>query len=130
MKKNIIIILLVFLVPVALYYSLTKDSNSPSQAVASTENEIIKFASPMCFECQQLEKVMNEVFPKYNNKINLRKIDITKRDKMTNALIKEYNVKLVPTTVFKKSDGRITKRIEGTMTPEILEQNMVELINE
>jgi thiol:disulfide interchange protein len=130
MKKNIILILLIFLVPIAVYYSLTKDNITQSQAIASTENEIIKFASPMCFECQELEKTMNEILPKYSDKISLRKIDITKQDKNTNALIQEYNVKLVPTTVFKKQNGQVTKRIEGAMRPEVLEQYMVELINE
>ena len=73
---------------------------------------------------------MEEVFPKYNDKINLRKIDVTKRDKNIQALIKEYNVTLVPTTVFKNQDGRVTRRIEGSMQPKILENYMVELINE
>lgn len=131
MNKNIIWILLIFLVPIAVYFGLTRDNNlAPLPAVATTGDEIIKFASPMCYECQELEKVMEEVFPKYNDKINLRKIDVTKRDKNIQALIKEYNVTLVPTTVFKNQDGRVTRRIEGSMQPKILENYMVELINE
>ena len=130
MKKNIIIILLIFLVPIGLYYGLTRERNTYSTAIASVGNEIIKFSSPMCFECQELEKTMDKTFPKYSDKILLRKVDVSKKDKKTNELIKEYNVKLVPTTVFKKQDGRVLRRIEGAMQPEILEQYMVELINE
>ena len=130
MKKNIILVLLIFLVPLIAYYSLTKNELSPLPAIAAYEHEIIKFSSPMCFECQELEKVMNEVFPKYNDKVSLRKIDVTKRDKNVQALIKEYDVKLVPTTIFKTKDGKVTRRIEGTMQPKILENYMVELINE
>ncbi len=129
MKKNVVWILLIFLVPLALYWGLTRQEAS-LPAVAATGHEIIKFSSPMCFECQELEKVMDEVFPKYNDKITLRKIDVTKRDKNVQALIKEYDVKLVPTTVFKRKDGKITRCIEGTMQPKILENYMVELINE
>ena len=131
MNKNIIWILLIFLVPIAIYYGLTRENLTPPPAVAlTTGDEIIKFSSPMCYECQELEKVIEEVFPKYNDKINLRKIDVTKHDKNVKALIKEYNVTLVPTTVFKNQDGRVTRRIEGSMQPKIFENYMVELINE
>ena len=130
MKKNIIIVLLIFLVPLIVYHGLTKKELSSLPAIAAYEYEIIKFSSPMCFECQELEKVMDEVFPKYNDKITLHKIDVTKRDKNVQELIKEYDVKLVPTTVFKTKNGKVTRRIEGAMQPKILENYMVELINE
>ena len=130
MNKNIIWISLIFLVPLAVYFGLTRDKLEPLPAIAATGDEIIKFASPMCYECNELEKVIEEICPKYSDKVSLRKIDVTKRDKTTNALIKEYNVTLVPTTVFKNQDGKITRRIEGTMQPKILENYIVELINE
>jgi len=128
MKKNIIWILVIFLVPLAVYFGLTREELSPLPAIAATGDEVIKFSSPMCYECQELEKVMQEVCPKYNDKISIRKIDVSKRDKNVQALIKEYDVKLVPTTVFKNQDGRITRRIEGTMQPKILENYLVELV--
>ena len=130
MNKNIIWIALIFIVPLITYFGLTRNSLTTPPAIASTGDEIIKFSSPMCYECQELEKVMEEVCPKYNDKITLRKIDVTKRDKNVQALIKEYKVTLVPTTIFKNQDGRITRRIEGTMQPKILENYMVELIDE
>ena len=130
MNKNIIWIFLIFIVPVALYFGLTRDNTISHQASAVTGDEIIKFSSPMCFECNELEQVINEVFPKYKNKITLRKVDVTKRDSDVRNLIKEYKVTLVPTTVFKNQDGKITKRIEGSMKPEVLEGYMAELINE
>jgi thiol-disulfide isomerase/thioredoxin len=130
MNKNVVWILVIFLVPLAVYFGLTRNKLTSLPAVATMGDEIIKFASPMCYECQELEKIMDEVFPKYNDKIALRKIDVTQRDKNTQALIKEYNVKLVPTTVFKNQDGKVTRRIEGSMQPKILENYMVELINE
>jgi len=130
MNKNIIWILLIFLVPICAYFALTREEMAPLPAIALTGDEIIKFSSPMCYECQELEKVMEQVCPQYNDKINLRKIDVTKRDDNAQALIKEYKVTLVPTTVFKNQDGRVTKRIEGTMQPKVLEEYIVELINE
>ena len=127
MKKNIFWILIIFLVPLAVYFGLTREELAPLPAIASTGDEVIKFASPMCYECQELEKVMNEICPKYSDSVTIRKVDVTKRDKNVQALIKEYDVKLVPTTIFKNQDGKILRRIEGTMQPKILDNYLVEL---
>lgn len=128
MKKNVIVILLIFLVPLCVYFGLTRDK-LPSLPAIAAGDEIIKFSSPMCYECQELEKVFDEVFPNYDKNITLRKIDVTKKDKNVQALIKLYDVKLVPTTVFKNQDGTVTRKIEGCIQPKILENYMKELIN-
>lgn len=129
MNRNIIIILLIFLVPLAVYFGLSRDKLTTPPSFASSGPEVIKFASPMCYECQQLEKVFDEVFPNYNKDISLRQIDVTQKDNSTKALIKSYGVKLVPTTVFKNADGKTLRRIEGTMQPQVLENYLKELIN-
>lgn len=129
MKKNWIIILLIFLVPLALYWGLTRNELTTPPSVASEGDLIIKFSSPMCYECQELDKVFEEVFPKYQKDITLKKIDVTKRDGDCETLIREHDVKLVPTTVFRNQDGRITRRIEGSVQPEVLESYLKELIN-
>ena len=62
MNRNFVVILLIFLVPLAIYWGLTKDKGvtvPPSIAVSGPE--IIKFSSPMCYECQELEKIFKEV---------------------------------------------------------------------
>lgn len=129
MNKNIIWILLIFIVPIAAFYILTRDQITTQPAIAAGD-EVIKFSSQLCMECQDLEKNLEKVFPKYNDKITLTKIDVSKRDKNSQALISDYKVKLVPTTIFKNQDGRVLRRIEGTIEPETLEQYLVELINE
>lgn len=129
MNKNIIIILAIFLVPLAAYWGLSKDKLTTPPAIATNGAEVIKFASPMCYERQELEKVFDEVFPAYNRDITLRKIDVTQKDNSTREMIKKHNVKLVPTTVFKDSNGNIKRRIEGSMQPQILDNYLKELIN-
>lgn len=127
MNKNLIVILSIFLVPLAAYWGLTRDKSVtilPSIAVSGPE--IIKFSSPMCYECQELEKVFNEVYPGVANKISLKKVDVTKNDKETKRLIKDYQVKLVPTCIFKNSDGNIIRKTEGSIQPRILENYMKE----
>lgn len=132
MNKNIISILLIFLVPVCLYWGLTKDksfSTLPGQAFNGSP-EIIKFSSPMCYECQELEKIFNEVYPNYSDKVSLKKINVTERDKNIQNLIKEYKITLVPTCIFKNKKGDIIRKTEGSIQPRILENYIKELINE
>ena len=129
MNKNIFIALLIFLIPLCAYWGLTQDKSMLSlPSVASQGPEIIKFSSPMCYECQELEKIFEEVYPNYSNKIELKKIDVTK--KSSSNIIKEYNVKLVPTSIFKDNKGNTLRRIEGSIQPKILENYIKEAINE
>lgn len=129
MNKNVIISLLIFLVPLAVYFGLTRNKLTALPSIAAEGAQVIKFSSPMCYECQELEKVFEEVFPKYNREITLKKIDVTQKDRTTKELIRQYEVKLVPTTVFKDKEGNVKRRIEGTLQPKILENYLEELKN-
>ena len=131
MNKNIITILLIFLVPLGIYWGLTRDKSLTAlPGIAYAGAEIIKFSSPMCYECQELDKVFKEVYPNYSNKVSLRKVDVTQNDKTTRELIKEYNVNLVPTCVFKDEAGNVIRTTEGSIQPKILENYIKEQINE
>ena len=121
---------MIFLVPLALYWGLTRDKSIATlPTIAFTGAEIIKFSSPMCYDCQELEKVFNEIYPEFANKVSLRKIDVTNKDKGTRQMIKEYDVKLVPTCIFKNKEGQVVRRTESSIQPRILENYIKELIN-
>ena len=130
MNKNIAIISLIFLVPLAVYWGLTR---AKAPVVLSTEAlsrpEIIKFSSPMCYECQELEKVFKEVYPEFANKVSITNIDVTSKDKNVKKMIKQYEVNLVPTCVFKNKEGQVVRRTEGMIQPRILENYIREQIN-
>lgn len=130
MNKNIFIILMIFLVPLVAYFGLTRDNMITQPTVAADGAQVIKFSSPMCYECQQLEKVFEQVYPTYQKDIALVKVDVTKKDTQTKNMIKKYNIKLVPTTIFKESNGNIKYQIEGTMETSVLDNYFRELINE
>ncbi len=126
MNKNIAIILLIFLVPLGFYWGLTRDKSlAVLPSIAANGAEIIKFSSPMCYECQELEKIFEEVYPAYSNKISLRKVDVTQKNNETQKLIKQYEVKLVPTCVFKNENGDTIRRTEGSIQPKILDRKSV-----
>ena len=122
--KNWIIALAVLILPLATYYVLEKTNNSTAieaQAKDSSLPSIIKFASPMCLDCKKLDAVMLEVMPKYEGKINYQKIDTQLNDSNTTAMIKKYNVTLVPTMIFEKKDGTVYKRTEGYLNKKEVE---------
>ena len=130
MKKNIITILFIFLVTLALYWGLARDKGLTTlPTIAFTGSEIIKFSSPMCYECQELDKVFKEVYPEFANKVSITNIDVTSKDKNVKNLIKQYDVKLVPTCVFKDKEGQVIRRIEGMIQPRILENYIREQVN-
>ena len=73
--------------------------------------------------------IFKEVYPGYANKVSLRKIDVTQNDKEVKRLIKEYDVKLVPTCIFKNADGQTLRKTEGNLQPAILENYIKEQLN-
>ena len=116
--------------PLVAYWTLARDKSVATlPTIAFTGSEIIKFSSPMCYECQELDKIFQEIYPGYANKVTLRKVDVTQKDKETKNMIKEYDVKLVPTCIFKNKEGLVIRRTEGMIQPKILENYMREQIN-
>ncbi|MBO5948802.1 thioredoxin family protein [bacterium] len=124
--KNRLIILLVFVLPLAIYGLLStfapeKVSNS---AIAANAPTIIKFSAPLCMDCQKLDKTLDIVMPKYQGKINLQKIDATSQMAEVQEMIKKYNVTVVPTTIFIDSKGNFEKKIEGDIPATNLEKEI------
>ena len=114
-----------------LYY-LLDSSVAKVQGVPENNGmpQIIKFSSAMCRDCQEMDKIMKEVFPQYQDKISYRNIMTQERTSEINKLIKQYNVLVVPTTIFKNKDGKTLHRIEGSIEPKQLKKYMDEMINE
>lgn len=123
MKKNLIIVLLVFIVPLVAYFVLNKTSNSQI-AVAddvTAKPQIIKFTSAMCLDCQEMNKIIKEIFPKYQDRMVLVEIPVQDGKTFTEEQIKKYNVTLVPTIILIDSKGNQVKRIEGAIPKEEME---------
>ncbi len=131
MKKNIFIISLIFILPLVAYFTLSTIKSDAEQKVSDKQPcnvKIIKFSSALCRDCKKLAEVMDEVYPKYQDKIDLENISAEKDDKHTISLIKKYNVTLVPTLIY-IYDDKVLKRTEGSLSAQQLENNMKALIN-
>ncbi len=127
MKKNIIIISLIFAIPLMLYMALTASNSTTAKTSETGKPQVVKFTSAMCLDCQTMNKVFKEIFPKYNGKIILTEIQVQDKNSFSEEQIKKYNVTLVPTIVLLNSDGRQVKRIEGAIPKEQMDRYLQEL---
>lgn len=116
MKKNLIVILAIFIIPLLTYVMLTI-SNNPTTARDSFTGkpQVLKFTSQMCLDCQTMNKVFKEIFPKYKDDIELIEIQVQDKNNYNQSMIEKHNVTLVPTIILIDSEGKQVKRIEGAI---------------
>ena len=139
MKKNIIIIALIFVVPLVAFWILSNTNSTTAKTnvetpevqqieeVAIGKPQVLKFTSTMCLDCQTMNKLFKEVFPNYEDKIVLTEISVQDGKDFTNQQIKKYNITLVPTMIFLDSNNKQVRRVEGAIEKDVLENHLKEL---
>lgn len=127
MKKNLIIISLIFAIPIMLYMALTVSNSTTAKTTETGKPQVVKFTSAMCLDCQTMNKVFKEIFPKYNGNIVLSEIQVQDRNSFSDEQIKKYNVTLVPTIILINSNGQQVRRIEGAVSKEQMDKYLQEL---
>lgn len=113
MRKNLVIISLIFALPLFAYWALTMSNSTIAKTTATGKPQVIKFTSSMCLDCQTMNKVFKEIFPKYEGKIIMTEVQVQDQNSFNQEQIKKYNVTLVPTIILLNSNGQQVKRIEG-----------------
>lgn len=125
MKKNLIVVLLVLLVPIVAYMALTRSTATTAQPNDVTgKPQVLKFTSSMCLDCQKMTKIFAEIFPKYEGTIILTEIPVQDGSSFTNSQIEKYNVNLVPTIILIDSNGNQVKRIEGAIEKDEMDNHL------
>lgn len=127
MKKNILIISLIFIIPIVAYFVLTNTGTTTATTAEKGKPQVIKFTSAMCLDCQTMNKLFKEIWQNYQDKIILTEVQVQNKDQLTDEQIKKYNVTLVPTVIMLNSDGQQARRIEGAIPKEELEKYLQEL---
>lgn len=121
MNKNIIILLLVFILPLFAYFTLSK-ANKGNISVAETGSpQLIKFTSDMCGECKRVEPVVNKVMIKYQDSVQYVVIPVQVRNKYNVDMMTKYNITLVPTIILLDKNRKVVHRIEGYVAPDTLD---------
>ena len=130
MKKNILIIATIFILPMITYFFLSSNGTNAEQKTAvNNMPKIVKFSSPLCRDCKILGENLDKVYPNYKDKIALELVSVEKTDMKTKKMVKTYHVTLVPTLLYINSHGAVLKRTVGSLTVDQLEANMKALIN-
>jgi thioredoxin-like negative regulator of GroEL len=121
-KKSIFTVLVILILPLVAFWTLTFNKTEATIAEASGQPQVFKFSSTMCAECKEVEKTFQELLPKYEDKFVYTEVIVDSRNDMKNALIKKHNVTLVPTVVMINSDGTVYKRIENSIPKSEMEE--------
>lgn len=129
--KNIIIILMVLILPVAAYITLdnTRNKDIISEAQAGNKPVVMIFSSTMCSDCQKMKKIIDIVEPNYKDKVDFMKINASLPDENIQSMVKKYKVMLVPTIIFIDKSGNQKIRKEGSMPQSEFEKNLKVIIN-
>lgn len=126
---NIFVILAILIIPIFLYSTLKSPDKSNITMAAAGKPVVLKFTSPLCMECKELEKVMTVIIPKYEDKVVFEKINVNSSDPNVQAKVQKYDVNVVPTMIFINSKGKVVKKTEGSLPEAQLEKILDELID-
>ena len=107
--------------------ALTASNSTTAKTTETGKPQVVKFTSAMCLDCQTMNKVFKEIFPKYNGNIVLSEIQVQDRNSFSDEQLKKYNVTLVPTIILINSNGQQVRRIEGAVSKEQMDKYLQEL---
>ena len=128
--KNIITILLILIIPVCVYFVMSRNSfDITANAKENNLPVLMTFTSSMCMDCQKMKGILKEVEGAYYGKINFININALDKNRKVKEYLKKYNVVLVPTMIFLDENGNQINKIEGAVTKEVLINEIEEAIN-
>ena len=127
--KNITIILLILIIPIAAFLFLDKNKATSDIALADNRPSFILFTSTMCLDCQKVKQELAQIEDNYSDKINIVKINALEKKSNTKQMIKKYNITLVPTLIFIDKNDKTIYRTEGYMSKEEMKEQLENLLN-
>ena len=75
------------------------------------------FHSDNCYLCIEMMKVVDEVIPEYDGKVNL--VDINVYDENNKSLLQRAQIQAIPTQIFISSTGEVSRQV-GLMSADQL----------
>lgn len=121
MNRNIVILLLIFVLPILGYFYVSKTNESTATVASTGAPQLIKFTSNMCAECKRVEPVIQNVMVKYQDKVHYISIPVQVHNKYNEDMMAKYNITLVPTIIILDKNQKLVKRIEGYVSESTLD---------
>lgn len=128
MKKNIIIIGLIFILPMVAYALLSESESVSAAKHVEGKPQVIKFSSKLCIDCKKMKTVFEQSIPEYYNKIEFIEYDVQSSDKKVQEEINNYNITLVPTIIYINNAGKEVRRTEGYVEKKKFDKYLNELL--
>ena len=128
MRKNIIIIALIFIIPMIAYAILSESNTVSAAKTVAGQPQVIKFSSKLCLDCKKIKTCFEELVPKYNNNITFIEYDVQQNTPEINDAIDKYGISLVPTVIYVDKNGKEVRRTEGFVEKNTLETYFNELM--
>lgn len=128
--KNITIILLIIILPIAAFIFLDKSRGTVDIALAeNSQPTFMLFTSTMCLDCKRVKQELALIEEDYTGKVNIVKINALEKKGKTPSLIKKYEVTLVPTLIFIDKNDKIINKTEGYMSKEEMKELLESMLN-
>ena len=128
--KNITIILLIIILPIAAFIFLDRTRGVSDVALAdNNQPTFMLFTSTMCLDCQRVKKELALIEEDYKDRVNIVKINALEKKGNTPKLIKKYEVSLVPTLIFIDKNDKIINKTEGYMSKDEMCELLESMLN-
>lgn len=121
MNKNVIVLILIFVIPIFGYFYLSKNSQGNVSVATTNRVQLIKFTSNMCGECKRVEPVVNKVMQKYQDTVQYSVIPVQVNNNYNKEMMNKYQITLVPTIIILDKNQKVAKRIEGYVDTKTLD---------
>ena len=104
---------------------------SPSEtALQKAQHEgkpvLLNFHSTQCSPCIEIEKIIYEVMPDYEDKVAFVIVNVY--DQGEQSLCDDYNIQTIPTTIFLNTGAEITEEYTGVIDEASMRQMLDRLI--
>lgn len=117
MKKLLITMLFLALMPLSAASARLDSEPAIRKALASGKPTLVDFGASFCIPCQRMKPVLEALEKEYRGKVNVFVVDV----KDENTIGSRFRVGMIPTQIFYDARGNEVKRHFGFMDkPEIV----------
>ncbi len=102
------------------------DDLAIEEARANGESMWLLFRSATCAPCVEMQKIYDQIEPKYRGKVHFISIDVDNRDNMD--LVRRWNIQYIPASFIINDGGTVNYQVVGAIPVEDLEKELDKVV--